>query len=111
VKDRRIVFIIQNHCEPEGDPWCKDSDPLDTDFDMYYDALKRSSFLKKHKIQTPTQPSSIDARGLNQDLPHALEFAGYVEVVMKDGIPEFEVESTNKTPCGRTGFGFSESLA
>lgn len=110
VRDQRLFVIVQNHCEPSDSKWCQ-GNPGDTDFDLYYEALEPDSYKVKHKVIADSRLSPPDLDSIeDQDLLLALELAGYVRSVIRDGKKKFEIVSTNEAPCGRTGFGYSDSL-
>jgi hypothetical protein len=109
VNGQRLFVIVQNHCEPHNSHWCQGGDPRDTDFDLYYEALKPASYRVKHKVIADSKPSRPDLSSITDvDLLKALKLANYVRRKRGDG-KDFIV-STNEAPCGRTGFGYSDEL-
>jgi len=111
VEGRRLFVLVQNHCEPDTSGWCQGGDPRDSDFDLYYEALKPASYKVKHKVIADSKPSRPDLGPIkdDKDLIKALELASYIRRKGRGG--KDIIVSTNEAPCGRTGFGYSDGLS
>lgn len=103
VQGRQIFVLVQNDCSLEDGKSCNDASDPDTDFELYYDALKPlPAGQKKHQVICRSQPRDPDFSHLNGKIRSALQKGGMIP-------PGLRV--TDRAPCGRTGFGQSYTLS